>query len=108
MLHNLTLQERREEGKMLEERLCLQPRADNRGRETAGETGGMGYEGTESREGKRWRRLMESEEESGTQENWRVRGGEGQVVINVLLFTAGCLQEGCVCMHVGALALGHL
>lgn len=41
---------------------------------------------------------MESEWKIGKMEGVEksIERGEGQVVINVLLFTAGCLQYGCV------------
>lgn len=65
-----------------------------------GENGGMGYRGTESRGEAGERRsqsggagIMEGGEE-------RTERGEGQVVMNVLLFTACCLQYGCVCVCV--------
>lgn len=50
---------------------------------------------------------MESEWKTGKMEGAEERE-ERQVVMNVLLFTAGCLQYGCACIHVGAVALGHL
>lgn len=77
---------------MLEEWLYLQPR----GRKMDGENGGgVGCRGTVSSQR---RRVMESE--------WKAEGGEvggedrterreGQVMMNVLLFTAHCLQYGC-------------
>ena len=104
---------------MLEEWLYLQPRGGTERERDGwidGENGGMGYRGTESRgEGAERRSqgggagIMEGGEE-------RTERGEGQVVMNVLLFTACCLQYGCVCMHVcvcvcmhvGAVAVGHL
>lgn len=38
----------------------------------------------------------------------RTERGEGQVVMNVLLFTARCLQYGCGCVCAGGVPLGHL
>lgn len=38
----------------------------------------------------------------------RTERGEGQVVMNVLLFAVCRLQYVCVCVCVGAVALGHL
>lgn len=78
---------------MLEEWLYLQPRGKNRGRKMDGENGGgVGCRGTVSSQR---RRVMESEWKGGGSGEGRTERREGQVVMNVLLFTAHCLQYGC-------------
>lgn len=93
----------REEGRILEEWLYLQSWGENRGKDTDGEKG--------ERVGMQGRREPKKRYGSGTivRNVGRIeRKQERQVVMNVLLFKAGCLHYGCVCIHVGGVALGHL